>query len=170
MKSIDHAAEFAQIERMLGEVQQRIRAIGDKRPRTRLPDGLRQLIQWRRLRERHFGPGLFADPAWDILIELAASHVERRSVPVSSLCAAAAVPSTTALRWINILVDRGLVVRESDPRDKRRVYVRLSQTGLQKMEAYLESVGIVEPKSGQTRSATPVPTPGPAHAPSPGTR
>ncbi len=46
-------------------------------------------------------------------------------VAVSSLCIAAAVPATTALRWIKALTDRGLFVRAADPQDGRRVYIEL---------------------------------------------
>jgi hypothetical protein len=53
-----------------------------------------------RLRSQHFVPALFADPAWDILLDLAAARIDGRMVAVSSLCIAAAVPATTALRWI----------------------------------------------------------------------
>jgi DNA-binding MarR family transcriptional regulator len=48
---------------------------------------------------------------------------------VSSVCAAAAVPTSTALRWIGILEGKRLLVRESDPADKRRVFIELSEPG-----------------------------------------
>ena len=52
--------------------------------------------------------------------------MRQRRVTVSSLCIAAAVPSTTALRWLKTLVDRGLLIRRADPTDLRRVYIELS--------------------------------------------
>src|SRR5919107_3401876 len=88
--------------------------------------GIRQLIRDRRLRDHFFRGALFADPAWDMLLELMAARLEGRRVAVSSLCIAAAVPATTALRWVKTLTDQGLFVRRADPQDGRRVYVELA--------------------------------------------
>lgn len=90
------------------------------------PQRIRHLISTRRLRERFFSPDLFADPAWDILLDLAASRLEHRSVSVSSLCIAAAVPPTTALRWIRLMTEQRLLERRADPADARRMFVDLS--------------------------------------------
>ena len=59
---------------------------------------VRNLIRHRRRREQLFGAEVFADPVWDILLDLYASHHEGKNVAVTSLCIAAAVPPTTALR------------------------------------------------------------------------
>ena len=42
-----------------------------------------------------------------MLLDLLAARLERERVSVSSLCIAAAVPPTTALRWIRTLTDKG---------------------------------------------------------------
>lgn len=59
---------------------------------------LREIIKLRRLRDRFFQHDLFAEPAWDILLDLKAASLEGQQVSVSSRCIAAAVPPTTALR------------------------------------------------------------------------
>lgn len=84
------------------------------------------VIRARRLRGRYFPEDLFADPAWDILLDLFHSELRQTRVAVSNLCAAASVPATTALRWMNAMVERGLIVRREDPRDRRRVFIELS--------------------------------------------
>lgn len=61
------------------------------------PRVVRTAIRARRLREQMFSPELFADPAWDMLLDLYAARLERRRVSVSSLCIAAAVPRCGAL-------------------------------------------------------------------------
>jgi hypothetical protein len=91
------------------------------------PQRIRHLISMRRLRDRFFSAELFADPAWDIILDLAASRIEGRSVSVSSLCIAAAVPPTTALRWIRLMTDQQLLVRRADPADARRMFIGLSE-------------------------------------------
>lgn len=100
---------------------------------------IRSIIRIRRLRDHFFRSDLFADPAWDMLLDLMAARVERQRVAVSSLCIAAAVPPTTALRWIKGLCDQGLFVRVADPEDGRRVFIELSNETAARMEAFLKS-------------------------------
>lgn len=109
-----------------------------------LPDAasIRALIRQRQVRGRFFDAQLFADPAWDILLDLAAARVERRQVSVTSLCIAAAVPATTALRWIGQLVETGLLLRVADPADRRRVNIALSDSAADQMARYFSDIGI----------------------------
>jgi hypothetical protein len=103
-------------------------------------EDVRRLIRARRLRARFFDAELFADPAWDMLLDLAAARLEGAPVAVSSLCIAAAVPPTTALRWIRMMSEQGLFVRTADPMDGRRVYIELSERVANSMTAYLAAV------------------------------
>ncbi len=114
--------------------------------RVQLPDSsiIRRLIKARQLRAQYFDAGLFADPAWDILLDLAAARSERRRVSVTSLCIAAGVPATTALRWIGQMVDADLLMRVSDPHDRRRAYIALADTTADAMASYLAEVGAAE--------------------------
>ncbi len=98
---------------------------------------VRSILRLRRLRGLHFEPALFADPAWDILLDLAAARIEGRMVAVSSLCIAAAVPATTALRWITQMTEQGLLVRHPDAHDGRRVFIALADASATAMDAYL---------------------------------
>lgn len=104
------------------------------------PAEIRAVIRARRLRAQFFADELFADPAWDMLLDLFAAGLERRQVSVSSLCIAAAVPPTTALRWIGTLHDAGLFERQADPSDRRRAYIGLSSKGLEGMRSYAGAV------------------------------
>ena len=90
------------------------------------PKRINAIIRARRLRSRFLPDDLFADPAWDIMLDLLQAELLHQRVAVSSLCVAAAVPATTALRWITTLVKRGIVVRRPDPLDARRVFVELA--------------------------------------------
>jgi hypothetical protein len=98
---------------------------------------IRRLIRLRRARDRYFPADIFADPAWDMLLDLMAAQLEHRDVPVSSLCIAAAVPTTTALRWIRSLSEAGLFVRRMDPTDARRTYISLSPDAAAGMMGWL---------------------------------
>ena len=100
------------------------------------PETVRQVIRARRLRDRFFDPALFADPAWDMLLDLLQAEIAQLRVPVSSLCIAAAVPATTALRWLKTMTDMGIFVRRADPHDGRRVFVELSRDASVAMRRY----------------------------------
>lgn len=101
----------------------------------------RKAYNLRRKRAALFGnPDLFGEPAWDILLDLFIAHGEGKSVSVSSACIGSASPATTGLRWLGVLADEGLVVRENDPEDNRRVMVRLTRAGLAAMERFFDAV------------------------------
>ena len=100
---------------------------------------IRAIIRARRLRDHFFRQELFADPAWDMLLDLMAARLEKQKVAVSSLCIAAAVPPTTALRWIKALCDQGIFVRLADPEDGRRVFIELAEASATAMEKYLKA-------------------------------
>jgi hypothetical protein len=106
-------------------------------------DTVRAVIRARRLRARFFPEDLFADPAWDMLLDLLQAEIAQLRVPVSSLCIAAAVPATTALRWLKTLVSQGLFVRRADPHDGRRVFVELAPETSRALRRYFAEVGKV---------------------------
>ncbi|WP_394728199.1 MarR family transcriptional regulator [Altererythrobacter sp. GH1-8] len=83
---------------------------------------------------------LFGEPAWDILLDLYIAYAEGKTVSVSSACIGSASPPTTGLRWLGVLQDAGLVEREHDPHDQRRILVRLSDHGVERMETYFSQV------------------------------
>src|SRR3546814_9724336 len=93
------------------------------------------MLRQRRMREQYFPADLFADPAWDMLLDLYAARLERQPVSVSSLCIAAAVPATTALRWIKTMTDAGLFLREADPNDGRRIFIALAEGAFDAMRS-----------------------------------
>jgi DNA-binding MarR family transcriptional regulator len=104
---------------------------------------VRSVIRARRLRARYFREELFADPAWDMLLDLLQAEIAQLRVPVSSLCIAASVPATTALRWLKTMVGQGLFVRRADPHDGRRVFVELAPDASQALRRYFAEIGPV---------------------------
>jgi DNA-binding MarR family transcriptional regulator len=105
-------------------------------PRSITARDVRETIRVRRLRDQFFERGLFEDPAWDMLLDLYAAELERAQVSVSSLCIAAAVAPTTALRWIAKMTEAGLFIRQADPFDKRRAFMALSPAARTGMRGY----------------------------------
>lgn len=104
------------------------------------PGEIRRAIRGRRLRDQFFGTGLFEEPGWDMILDLFAAQIEGVRVSVSSLCIAAAVAPTTALRWVTKLTEAGLFEREPDPFDRRRAYIELSEGAEQSMRDYMSSL------------------------------
>jgi hypothetical protein len=97
------------------------------------------LYKIRRFREKIFGDdGIFCDPAWDILLDLFMAYLRGDKVSVTSAGFAACAPISTALRWLAILEKDGLVSREQDTNDRRRAFVRLTDTAVTKMRKIIE--------------------------------
>lgn len=114
-----------------------------RQTREPLPDPrmVRDIIRGRQMRLRFFGEDLFADPAWDMLLDLTAARAERRRVSITSLCIASGVPTTTALRWIKLLEQSGLVQRIEDETDRRRAFISLTDRGADAMARFFKGVG-----------------------------
>lgn len=97
----------------------------------------RKLVRMREQRGQFLNPALFSDPMWDILLDLTSARLENKTVPVSSVCQAAGVPMSTALRQIRSLVDMGLIRRWSDPLDRRRDLLAINDEAMEAMRQYL---------------------------------
>lgn len=95
------------------------------------------LYQERRRRTRHFPEHLFAEPAWDILLDLFVNGVRSRAISITSACIAGGIPATTGLRWLGVLEKEGLLVREISGDDARVTWVHLSPRGTDIMRNYL---------------------------------
>jgi DNA-binding MarR family transcriptional regulator len=98
------------------------------------------IYEFRRFREEVFGGANFADPRWDMLLDLFIAGERGKAVSVSSVCIASAVPSTTALRHLQALVEHGFVERVSDETDARVVNVVLTLNGRDRMLRVLDAL------------------------------
>ncbi|MBU6269006.1 MAG: MarR family transcriptional regulator [Sphingomonadales bacterium] len=109
-----------------------------RRDQPELGEVALQSYRDRRRRNVIFGDdSLFGEPAWDILLDLFVAAKQRKRVAITSACIGAAVPNTTALRWLTVLEAKKLVVREADANDARRMFVRLSADAYCKMVEFL---------------------------------
>ena len=101
---------------------------------------IRELQLERHLRLKCLPAGLFREPCWDMLLDLAACHEEGAAMQVKSLCIGAQVPPTTALRYIDMLTGSGLAESTLCPHDGRRRLISLSSSGASGMQRFLERV------------------------------
>ena len=102
------------------------------------PEFVHSVIRARSVRLQLFDEDLFADPAWDMLLHLYAQELGHQPVAVSKLGEASGVALATALRHMKNLERRGLITRQPDELDARRVWVRLSPTGSAAMLRYFQ--------------------------------
>lgn len=103
-----------------------------------LCERIRRIIKLRESRRKLFDESLFADPAWDMLLELYLARLEGRIEYVSSICIASGVPSTTAIRWIKTLEQQGWIFRRPDLTDGRRCFLMLTPKGEIAMQRFFE--------------------------------
>ncbi len=94
----------------------------------------------RERRGRYLSPELFGEPGWDMMIALFSSDAEGRRMTVTNLSEASGVPNTTALRWIEKLVELGLAKREKNLLDARVVFLELQPSGKAAMLDYLSQI------------------------------
>ena len=128
------AAEFEELRAKLDKLGRRFAA-----PAAPASSEIVHLvIRARAVRFQLFDDGLFADPAWDMLLHLYAQELDHQRVAVSNLGEASLVPQTTALRHMKILELRGLITRRPDELDGRRVWVELSSSGSAAMLRYFQ--------------------------------
>jgi len=104
-----------------------------------LAQRIKRLIRAQNSRSLFFDAALFSDPCWEMLLDLMSNHLLGRQISVSSLCIASGVPQTTALRRIDDLARANLIERVADPADRRRVYIRLKEDTVKKLDRYLQS-------------------------------
>lgn len=103
-----------------------------------LKQQLSHIRRTRATRNKLFHPELFADPAWDILLELFESELKQQRTSVTGCCFAAEVPTTTGLRYISALCKEGVVLRAPDPLDHRRMFLSLSPEASLAMQSILK--------------------------------
>ena len=131
------ASSLGDLSQRIAEIETRLSLAGGARDYsdTALAAVAERLYRARRRRTRHF-PALFAEPAWDMLLDLFVARVRGTLVSTTSLCVAGAVPDTTGKRWIRMLEDRGLVERHR-ANDRRVTPFSLTDRGYLVMRQYL---------------------------------
>jgi DNA-binding MarR family transcriptional regulator len=110
------------------------------------------IVRMRSVRDRMLGQKIsFADPAWDLLLDLYVAELRGPTLSVSDACVGARVPATTALRWLNHLHAAGAIERIPDPRDKRRVMLRLTPGQISRLDDFFDEL-IASTSSTEARS------------------
>jgi hypothetical protein len=86
-----------------------------------------------RMRDALFGADLFANPAWDILLQLHAAEQGGRTLDLSQLSAHSG--QSVLRRWIAVLIERELVtVQPGDPRSDSAGRIELTPEARAKID------------------------------------
>jgi len=130
------------VDRLLDQRAAGVRDSGEdgtlSRSSQELARAVKRILRFRDLRNELFAEQLFADPAWDMLLEIFMCDLTQQRISVSAACAGSRVPPTTGLRWAKLLEKRGLIRRRNDPLDSRRVHLSLSEDAFTKMRLLME--------------------------------
>lgn len=92
------------------------------------------------LRANFFPQLQFAEPLWDIMVEIYANALAGRQMSVSDACLGMGLSTSTALRCLKYHEGLGLIARSDDPRDARRSFVELSEGAEAALTAYFEQI------------------------------
>lgn len=107
--------------------------------RQRQLDVLRAIRELDAGRSSMLGPFAEQQPGWNIVAELYECMLTNSTVSITSLCLAADVPVSTALRKIESLIEAGYVERTADMADRRRINAALTESGVQLVLGVLSS-------------------------------
>ena len=107
---------------------------------TALPDMVKRLYEERRERDRCFPPGLFGEPAWDLILALFVARHESRSLTIRDACAAARAPKTTGRRLLARLQEAGLIEVRRAEGPRKGLRVGLTQEGCDRLADYLTRI------------------------------
>jgi hypothetical protein len=116
-----------------------------------LAEQVRSLLRFRRAREDAFGHELFSDPAWDILLELFSAKLRRRSVDIESLVHIA--PASVLARWVNVLMEHGLVTGSVRSACQPEVRLELTSAAAAKLGALFQTATGTSPFHGKPAHA-----------------
>ena len=89
----------------------------------------------RKLRNEFFDPDLFGEPGWDILLDLYRAELGQERLAISSIGLSSGTAPTTTIRWLNTLESKGLIRREPDPLDARRIFASLTGETVRVLDA-----------------------------------
>jgi DNA-binding MarR family transcriptional regulator len=110
--------------------------LADVTARDALIDRAKTILRMRQSRERLLGRAMIGEPAFDLFLSLYLTP-EAQETSLASLARMAAVPYSSAVRWISYLVDKEYVSRRESKSDRRVTSVHLTQTGRAILDEFL---------------------------------
>lgn len=100
----------------------------------------REWIRRQDTKDRYFPPVIFSGAAWPLFLGLYTARIEARDMSVAAACACSKVVTSTALRWVDVLIDAGFVRRMDGNIDMRSASLGLTSKGVDAMERLLDAI------------------------------
>jgi len=79
---------------------------------------------------------LFGEPAWDMLLDLFIHNCKGQQLSMSSLCATAGIPTSSAMKLAQRLCEAGILERTPDIFDGRRTLMKIAPEVAHRLRAY----------------------------------
>lgn len=98
------------------------------------------LLRQRQQRSDYVSSTLFAEPGWDMLLELYVIENSGSSTAASALMPHSEIPKSTKARWLDHLEQLRLVRRRAHPHEPETEFVELTDEGTRQLEGYLSSI------------------------------
>ena len=73
---------------------------------------------------------ILGEPAWDIVLDAAYNRLLGKNVSIKAACLSSHTPASTSLRYISRLVELGVANKRSDPNDRRREFLEITDSTL----------------------------------------
>ncbi len=101
-----------------------------------------ELLRWSRFKANTLGlnSGLFADSCWNMCLDVYICDLKEEKITVSSIAHSSGIPMTTAMRYINVMAEDGLLEKSPNPMDNRMVFIATTISGKDKISAILSEL------------------------------
>ena len=98
-----------------------------------------KLLKWNRLKAEILNPGsgLFADSCWNMCLDTCICDLKGKKITVSAIAHGSGIPMTTAMRYINVMVEEGLLQKSPNPSDNRMIFLSTSEACKEKISTLL---------------------------------
>ena len=113
------------------------RNVDDAAERTRARAWADRLYSERRRRDGLFPPGLFGEPAWDLLLAMYTARERGQAMILCKAYRVAGVSDTTGRRLLDRMEEEGLITRRRAPRSRKMRIVELTDRAVELLVGYL---------------------------------
>jgi IclR helix-turn-helix domain len=100
------------------------------------------MLRWSRFKTKtlDLGAGLFSDSCWNMCLDIYICDLKREQITVSSIAHSSGIPMTTAMRYINVMVEEGLLEKSPNPSDNRMIFISTSEICRDKISKVLQNL------------------------------
>ena len=102
------------------------------------------MMETRKLRHDFLNPGMFGEPAFDMLLALYVTNASPAILPLRILSPLIGVSEPCAARWLALLVDEGLALSVGGEGEPGGIHAALTDKGRIALDDYLKALGKIQ--------------------------